>query len=73
MSNADRDAQYGELRTDDFHANPFPVYKILRDEHPVFHDVARDTYVLTRHADVAYAASNHALFSSHDEHPECAL
>jgi cytochrome P450 family 130 len=60
----------GTLRTEEFHRDPYPVYEVLRDEHPVFHDTARDTYVLTRFDDVAEAARDHERFSSHDEHPD---
>ena len=52
------------LRTEAFHRDPFPVYRLLRDEHPVFHDTDRGVYVLTRFADVREAARDHARFSS---------
>lgn len=52
------------LRTEAFHRDPYPTYRILRDEHPVFHDVERDVYVLTRFADVREAARDHERFSS---------
>ena len=52
------------LRTEAFHRDPFPTYRLLRDEHPVFHDEARGAYVLTRFADVRDAARDHARFSS---------
>ena len=54
------------LRTEAFHRDPFPTYRWLRDQHPVFHDTERATYVLTRFADVAEAARDHATFSSDD-------
>jgi cytochrome P450 len=52
------------LRTAAFHRDPFPVYRYLRDEHPVFFDQERGAYVLTRYADVRDAARDHARFSS---------
>jgi cytochrome P450 len=52
------------LRTAALHADPYPVYRLLRDEHPVFCDTERGAYVLTRFADVAEAARDHATFSS---------
>ena len=52
------------LRTDEFHRDPYPTYKVLRDEYPVFHDESRGAYVLTRFADVREAARDHARFSS---------
>jgi cytochrome P450 len=52
------------LRTPAFHHDPFPVYRVLRDEHPVFFDEERGAYVLTRYTDVRDAARDHARFSS---------
>jgi len=52
------------LRTDEFHRDPYPTYKLLRDERPVFCDVPRGAYVLTRFADVREAARDHVRFSS---------
>jgi cytochrome P450 len=54
----------GPLRTEEFHEDPFPTYRFLRDEHPVFHDTTRGAFVLTRYADVREAARDHARFSS---------
>ena len=58
------------LRTDAFHRDPFPVYRWLRDAHPVFHDRDRDAYVITRYADVVDAARDHGVFSSVDPAPD---
>ena len=52
------------LRTPEFHRDPFPTYRYLRDEHPVFHDSERGAFVLTRYADVRDAARDHVRFSS---------
>jgi cytochrome P450 len=52
------------LRSEAFHRDPFPVYRVLRDEHPVFFDVDRGVYALTRFADVREAARDHGHFSS---------
>ena len=52
------------LRNADFHRDPYPTYKLLRDAHPVFHDAERGAYVLTRFADVREAARDHVRFSS---------
>ena len=54
----------GALRSDEFHRDPYPTYKRLRDEHPVFHDETRGAFVLTRFADVREAARDHVRFSS---------
>ena len=39
-----------------FHADPFPVYRRLRDEFPVYHDPERQSWVLSRFEDVHAAA-----------------
>jgi cytochrome P450 family 130 len=40
------------------------VYRRLRDKYPVYHDVERDTWVLSRFADVRQAATDTETFSS---------
>lgn len=57
------------LATAETWANPWPMYKALRDHDPVHHVVPpghpeHDYYVLTRHADVWSAARDHRTFSS---------
>jgi cytochrome P450 family 130 len=54
----------GPLRTEAFHADPYPFYRILRDEHPVYFDPDRGAYALTRYRDVREAARDHRTFSS---------
>lgn len=49
--------------------NPYPMYAALRDHDPVHHVIPagqpdQDYYVLSRHADVWAAASDHETFSS---------
>jgi cytochrome P450 len=58
-----------ELATADTWADPWPMYRALRDHDPVHHVVphgrpAHDYYVLSRHADVWAAARDHETFSS---------
>ena len=45
-------------------ADPYPVYRRLRDEDPVHHVAGRDFWVLSRFADVFAAAGDPATFSS---------
>jgi cytochrome P450 len=57
------------LATADTWANPWPMYRALRDHDPVHHVVPAskpddDYYVLTRHADIWAAARDHETFSS---------
>jgi cytochrome P450 len=57
------------LATAETWANPWPMYRALRDHDPVHHVVPPskpddDYYVLTRHADIWAAARDHETFSS---------
>ena len=45
-------------------ADPFPAYKILRDEHPCFWSEEAGMWILSRHADIARALSNWQVYSS---------
>ncbi|OOK80959.1 putative cytochrome P450 [Mycobacterium kansasii] len=58
-----------QLATAETWANPWPMYRALRDHDPVHHVVPPDSpdhdyYVLSRHADVWAAARDHQTFSS---------
>ncbi|HZU47935.1 MAG TPA: cytochrome P450 [Mycobacterium sp.] len=58
-----------QLATAETWANPWPMYKALRDHDPVHHVVPQDRpeqdyYVLSRHADIWGAARDHDTFSS---------
>ncbi len=57
------------LATAESWADPWPMYKALRDDDPVHHVTPRDRadhdyYVLSRHADIWAAARDHGTFSS---------
>jgi cytochrome P450 len=45
-------------------ADPFPVYRVLRDEHPVYFNPDRGLWVLSRFADVEAALRDPATYSS---------
>ncbi|HWW53427.1 MAG TPA: cytochrome P450, partial [Acidimicrobiales bacterium] len=47
-----------------FFDDPYPVYRRLRDEAPVYHHAARDLWVLSRFADVLVAHRDWESFSS---------
>jgi len=58
-----------QLATADTWANPWPMYRALRDHDPVHHVVPagrpdHDYFVLSRHADIWAAARDHETFSS---------
>lgn len=59
-----------EVRYDPFDpaiiADPFPAYRLLRDEAPVFWAEASNSWVLSRHGDVRAALLDTAAFSSVD-------
>jgi cytochrome P450 len=45
-------------------ADPFPAYKVLRNEHPCFWSREANMWVISRHADIRAALSNWQTFSS---------
>jgi cytochrome P450 len=45
-------------------ANPYPTFKRLRDEAPIYHNERYDVWALSRHADVEKAFNNWETFSS---------
>jgi cytochrome P450 len=48
----------------DFHDNPYPVYKQLRDEAPVYFHEALNIYAISRYEDVVEAHRDNEAFSS---------
>ena len=48
----------------DFQADAHAIYRVLRDEHPVYHDPVKDVWALSRFGDVRDAATDTATFSS---------
>jgi len=44
--------------------DPYPVYRQLRDGYPVYRNVARDCWVLSRYADIQAASRAVAIFSN---------
>jgi cytochrome P450 len=47
-----------------FHADPYPLYKRLRDEAPCYHNEELDFYALSRYQDVLEASQQPLLYSS---------
>lgn len=47
-----------------FFNDPYPTYRRLRDEAPVYHNETYGFYALSRHEDVSEAYKNHQVFSS---------
>jgi cytochrome P450 len=50
--------------SDVFFNDPYPTYKRLRDEAPVYYNEKYGFYALSRHEDVSEAYKNHETFSS---------
>jgi len=46
------------------HANPYPIYRQLRDEAPVHHNAERRIFSVTRFDDVMHVLKNPEIFSS---------
>ena len=44
--------------------DPYPIYRQLRNEYPVFHNPDRNLWVLSRYSDVQSVARNWQVFSS---------
>ena len=57
-----------EVRYDPYdvaiNADPYPTYRRLRDEAPIYHNADYDFWVLSRHADVEKALLNWQVFSN---------
>jgi cytochrome P450 len=50
--------------SDVFFNDPYPTYRRLRDEAPVYHNEKYGFYALSRHQDVSEAYKSHEVFSS---------
>ncbi len=50
----------------EMHEDPYPTYRVLRDEQPVYRQAERDFWALSRHDDVQAAARDWETFSSAD-------
>lgn len=48
----------------EFDADPFPIYRRLRDDYPCYWHEQTGIWVLSRHADIYEAVTNHRVFSS---------
>ena len=46
------------------HADPYPTYRRLREEAPLYHNDERDFYVLSRFEDIDRGLVDHATYSS---------
>jgi cytochrome P450 len=54
----------GAVNWSEWSDDPYPLYRFLREEHPVFLDDPHDMFVLTRYADISAALRDHKTFSS---------
>lgn len=52
------------LHSEEFFRNPFPTFKFLRNEEPIFYDEIDKRWVVTRYSDVVDILRNHKVFSA---------
>ena len=50
--------------SEEFFTDPYPTYRRMREEAPVYYNEEHDFYALTRHQDVAAAFKDHETYSS---------
>lgn len=50
--------------SEEFYANPYEIYRRMRQDAPVYYNAEYDFYALTRHEDVAAAFKDHQTYSS---------
>jgi cytochrome P450 len=50
--------------SEEFFNDPYPTYRRMRDEAPVYYDETHDFYALTRHEDVSAAFKDYETYSS---------
>jgi cytochrome P450 len=50
--------------SEEFFTDPYPTYRRMREEAPVYYDVEHDFYALARHQDVAAAFKDYQTYSS---------
>ncbi len=50
--------------SEEFFTDPYPMYRRMRDEAPVYYSEEHDFYALTRHEDVAAAFKDYETYSS---------
>ena len=53
-----------EMATNDFRLDPYPVFRRLRDEHPLYYNALANSWMLTRYADVVAGFRDHDRLSS---------
>ncbi|MGO8863602.1 MAG: cytochrome P450 [Acidimicrobiales bacterium] len=62
MTRTESDISYDPYDLE-INANPYPVYRRLREEAPLYYNEEYDFWALSRHADVEGAVSNYTAFS----------
>lgn len=53
-----------DFDTEAFRLNPFPIYRILRESHPVYYNPQNDTWLITRYDDVVSGFKDHQRLSN---------
>ena len=53
-----------QLHDQNYFNDPFPIWKQMRHEHPIFHDTIDNRWLITRYDDAAEVFRNHAIYSA---------
>ena len=53
-----------DLRSDEYSRDPFPIWRRLREDHPLFYDEPADRWVLSRYDDVVAVLSDPKTYST---------
>ncbi|NBP50690.1 MAG: cytochrome P450, partial [Actinobacteria bacterium] len=59
-----RKVEPADLRSEEFMRNPFPVWRRLREEQPLFWDEPSGMWLLTRYDDVMKVLGDGAVYSA---------
>ena len=51
-----------DLDSDEFRRDPFPTYKRLRDQHPLYYDRTHNRWILSRYTDIVAAFQDHESY-----------
>jgi cytochrome P450 len=64
MADPERAIEPADIHEDPYLGDPFPVWKRLRREQPLFHDTVDERWLLTRYDDVVAVMSDHETYST---------
>ncbi len=59
-----RQVSVEDFSSEDYRHNPFPIWRQMRDEQPLFYDSVDKRWILTRYEDVMSVLHNHTTYST---------